>query len=133
MVVADSSVWIDYFRPKTPSAVKAGIEEVVVDEEMALTEPVVFETLRAAPQSQRFRILSVFDTYPVLPTLPALWHDAVRLGQACADRGFQVPGMDLIVAQACLHHRAELITFDAHYERIAEVSPLNLRLLGRTE
>jgi predicted nucleic acid-binding protein len=133
MVVADSSVWIDYFRPKTPSAVKVEIEGLVAHEGMALTEPVVFETLRAAPPSQRLRICSVFDTYPVLPTLPSLWLDAVRLGQMCADRGFQVPGMDLLVAQTCLHHHAELVTFDRHYECIAQVSTLKLRLLKRAE
>jgi len=131
MVVADASVWIDYFRTKTPPAVKAGIEAVLGNDEMALTEPMVFETLRAAPRSQRSIITSLFDTYPLLRTSPSLWSDAVHMGQACAERGFLVPGMDLLVAQSCLHHRAELVTFDRHYEQIAQVVPLRLRLLDR--
>ncbi len=131
MVVVDSSVWIDYFRRKTAAEIRTVIEDVVAAENVALTEPVLFETLRAAPLSQRVRISAVFDTYPRLPTRPTLWGDAVRIGQACAERGFQVPSMDLLIAQTCIDHQAEIVTFDRHFEQIARVAPLKVGILDR--
>jgi predicted nucleic acid-binding protein len=38
-----------------------------------------------------------------------------------------------LIAQVCLHHDVPLITFDAHFQQIAEVSPLKLDLVKREE
>jgi predicted nucleic acid-binding protein len=40
--------------------------------------------------------------------------------------------MDLLIAQVCLDHDLELVTFDQHFADIAAVSPLRARILDRT-
>jgi len=95
-----------------------------------VTEPVMFETLRAAPRLQRLRILR-YSTHTPFSQRPLRCARCRSAGPGVRRPSFQVPGMDLVVAQACLHHQAELVTFDGHYERIAQVSPLKVRLLKR--
>jgi predicted nucleic acid-binding protein len=55
------------------------------------------------------------------------------LGQKCVDNGFLPPAIDLLIAQVCLHHDVPLITFDAHFQQIAEVSPLKVDLVRREQ
>jgi predicted nucleic acid-binding protein len=55
------------------------------------------------------------------------------LGQKCVDKGFLPPAIDLLIVQVCLHHDVELITFDAHFQRIAKVSLLKVDLVRREE
>ena len=72
-------------------------------------------------------------TVPVLPTPSEVWSAARVLGQKCVDNGFLPPVIDLLIAQVCLQHDVPLITFDAHFQQIAEVSPLKLDLVKREE
>jgi predicted nucleic acid-binding protein len=61
----------------------------------------------------------------------SLWSEATLLGQQCIDRGIQPRSLDLLIALICLHHHAELVTFDGHFRQIAKVASLNVRLLER--
>ena len=131
MDLIDTSLWIDFFRLSTPSAIKAQIHALVKSPGIVLCEPVIFETLRMAPAKQRHFIESVFDTIRVLPTPATLWRDACRLGQKCAAAGFPVPSMDLLIAQLALHHQTRLLTFDRDFEPIAKIAPLQLQVLER--
>ncbi|MBI4023536.1 MAG: PIN domain-containing protein [Verrucomicrobia bacterium] len=131
MDLIDTSLWIDFFRPSTSAAVKAQIHALVKDTGIVLCEPVIFETLRAAPAKQRHFIELVFETIRVLPTTGTLWRDACRLGQKCANAGFSVSSMDLLIAQLALHHQTRLLTFDRDFTQIAKVAPLQLQALER--
>lgn len=128
----DSSVWVDYFHPKTPRAVRETARAVIVHADAVLCEPIRFELLRSAPKNQRAPIEAHFATMPVLHTPSSLWRDAQRLGQACHDRGWIVSALDLLIASICIHHNVELAGFDAQFADIAKVSPLDFRLLPRT-
>lgn len=97
-----------------------------------LCEPVIFELLRATPAAARKKVQTQLDLLPVARTPHRLWRDAAELGQKCLRRGFLPPAMDLLIAQVCLDHNLELITFDQHFAEIARVSPLRVRTLDRT-
>lgn len=131
VTVVDSSLWVDYFRARTPPAVKRQIDPIVRRADIALCEPIVFELLRAAPAVHARFIERYFATIPVLATPSTLWTDAHRLGQRCLAAGFLVPALDLLIAQVCRHHDASLVGFDGHFQHIAGVSDLKLTLLTR--
>jgi predicted nucleic acid-binding protein len=95
--------------------------------------PVAFELLRAVPKRDRARTELLIGTFPVLPTPSELWSAARVLGQKCADKGFLPPAIDLLIAQVCLHHDVPLITFDIHFQQIAEVGQLKVDLLKRED
>ncbi|HEY0457325.1 MAG TPA: PIN domain-containing protein [Verrucomicrobiae bacterium] len=127
----DSTLWVDYFRSKTPLAIKEQILPLIRDPGAVLCEPVRFEILRAALRSERKLIEEMFLTFPCVITPPALWKESVTLGQRALDAGHQIPAMDLLIAQLCLHHDLELITFDNHFFHVAKVCPLKVQILTR--
>ena len=94
---------------------------------------VAFELLRAVHKRDRARIEALIATVPVLSTPSELWSGARVLGQKCVDKGFLPPAIDLLIAQVCLYHEVPLITFDAHFQQIVEVSRLKVDLVRREE
>lgn len=127
----ESSLWVDFTRSKSPLALKTLIQPWILDPLACLCEPIAFEVLRhATPQEQKW-ISAQFETLPLLPTHSHLWRDATRLGQQCRSAGFNAGSLDLLIAALCIHHDAELITFDADYLAIARSSKLRVRHLSR--
>lgn len=127
----ESSLWVDFTRAKTPQAIKALIQPWILDPLACLCEPVAFEVLRhATPQEQKW-IKAQFETLPLLPTPAHIWREATHLGQQCRAVGLNAGSLDLIIAALCIHHDAELITFDADYLAIARVSKLRIKHLTR--
>ena len=130
--VIDTSIWFDLLHPKAPRAVKLRARQIVDALDACLCEPVVFEITRAAPVNQRGRIEEYFATFPHLATPVDLWPAATRLGQRCSAAGVTPRPLDLLIAQVCLHHAAELATFDDDFTRIAAQCPLRLHVISRT-
>ncbi len=131
--VVDSSLWVDYFRKKTPAAIKAQVDAVIRGADVAICAPILFELLRAVSHKEGRKIEEFFATIPVLETPETLWVDSARLGQKCAEAGSLTPAIDLLIAQICIHHDVPVITFDADFKKIADVSPLRLNLLTRRD
>ena len=129
--IVDSSVWVDFFRAGSPIALKRQAVKLIDDQAAMICEPVQFELLRAAPAAARKKIEAHLELLPLAPTPHGLWRDAARLGQKCIGRGLLPPAMDLLIAQVCLDHDLELVTFDQHFADIARVSPLRARILDR--
>ncbi|MGA2750354.1 MAG: PIN domain-containing protein [Verrucomicrobiota bacterium] len=127
----DSSLWVDYFRPKTPAPIRQQVAQWVDSADAAVCEPIRFEILRAVPRADRIRVEQVFATLPVLPTPKEIWARATALGQACADAGIQPRSMDLLIAAVCLHYDEALVTFDSDFAQIGTIRPLKVRLLVR--
>ena len=129
--VIDSSIWVDFFRASSPTALKHQAAKLIEDERAMLCEPVLFELLRATPAAARRNIQAQLDLLPVVRTPHRLWGDAAQLGQQCLRRGAVPPAMDLLIAQVCLDHNLELVTFDQHFADIARVSSLRVTILER--
>ena len=127
----ETSLWVDFFRKKSPRALKEIIHPWIIDPAACLCEPVAFEVLRHATAAERTLIREQFETLPFLPTPAKLWRDAATLGQTCRDSGHTAGSLDLIIATIALHHEAELITLDKDYSAIAKLSPLRVQLLTR--
>ena len=129
--VVDSSLWTDYFRKTTPAAVKALVDAVIREADVATCAPILFELLRAISQKEGRKIEEFFATIRSLDTPDTLWEDSSRLGQKCAEAGFLTPAIDLLIAQLCIHHDVLITTFDEDFRKIASVSNLRLNLLTR--
>lgn len=124
-------MWVDFFRPRTPAAVKEQIRPWMLRHDVALCEPVVCELLRSAAKSERTLIERHFATMPVLRTPVTLWQEATQLGQDCYDAGLLVGALDLLIAAVCIHHGASLVTFDDHFAALAKLSRLQTNVLRR--
>ena len=129
--IIDSSIWVDFFRASSPATLKHQAAKLIEDERAMLCEPVLFELLRATPAASRKYVQAQLELLPLAPTPRRLWRDAAQLGQKCVAHSHVPPAMDLLIAQVCLDHNMELVTFDQDFAEIAQVSPLRIRILGR--
>ena len=129
--VIETSMWVDFFRSKTPLPVKNRIKPWILREDAALCEPVVCELMRSAAARERALIQRHFATMPMLPTPANLWPEATQLGQECCDAGVMVGALDLLIATVCIQHRATLVTFDQDFGKMAKLSRLQVHILPR--
>ena len=127
----DTSLWIDFTRARSPQPLKQFIAPYILHPDAHLAEPVTFEILRHAIAAEARQLTQQFQTLPTLATPPDLWPQAAQLGQACRRKGINALSLDLLIAGIALHHGAEVVTFDADFERIASVSTLQVKLLQR--
>lgn len=127
----DSSLWVDFTRPRTPVWLKQRIHPWILDPQAALCEPVAFEILQHATATEKPRIEAQFSALPLLSTPPNLWQRAAELGRKCRAIGVNPGSIDLLIATLAIHHAAEVISFDAGFSDIAKVAPLRTTILPR--
>jgi predicted nucleic acid-binding protein len=130
--IIDTSLWVDFSRPRTPRNLREQIRSWVDAPDACLCDPVAFELLRAARVAERPGLERRFATMEWLAIPSDFWRKAIRLGQGCRDGGFTVGPIDLLIATVALAHDAEVITFDVDYSLIAKTEPkLRVQLLTR--
>ena len=127
----DTSLWIDLTRARSPAALKTFVTPYFNDPDACLAEPIVFELLRNATDSEVNVLTQYFATLPILTSPTDLWGRAVQLGQECRKQGVTAASMDLLISSVAIFHGAELVTFDDDFQLIAHVSALQVRLLKR--
>ena len=127
----DASLWIDFTRARSPLTLKQFIAPFILHPDAHLAEPVAFEILRHATAQEAKQLAQQFQTMPMLSTPADLWTLAGQLGQACRGKNCSVGSLDLLIATIAIYHGAEVITFDADFQKIASVSALHVRLLTR--
>src|SRR5258708_5838786 len=120
----DTSLWIDLTRARSPRALKAFIAPHVNDPEACLAEPIAFEVLRHATDEEAVKLPRQFETMPLLATPVDLWSRSAELGRSCRRAGLSAGSLDLLIAAVALYHAAELVTFDADFQKIGSLSPL---------
>jgi predicted nucleic acid-binding protein len=129
--VIDSCLWIDFLGAKTTDPVRQLTDRWLNDAEAALCELVQFEVLRGCDARLRGGVQRRMETMPYLPTPGDLWNSGLKLGEACYDRRVIISSVDLLIAALCIHHGATLVTFDNHFQTIAELADLKVEFLTR--
>lgn len=128
-ILPDSSLWIALTRTRSPRTAKERVAPYVNHAESCLAEPVVFELLRSATDAETIQLTRYFETLPILASPANLWASGAELGRACRRKGLTAGSIDLLIAAIAIHHDAELVTFDADFARIAEISKLRVKVL----
>ena len=119
-MLIDSSLWIDFTRERSPRAIKQFVSRYIFASDAALAEPVAFEVLRYATDLEAAGLEEQFQHIPLLSTPTDLWSRAAGAG-----------AMDLVISCVAINHGAELVTFDADFQRISQASELRVKLLKR--
>ena len=131
MILVDSSVWVDFFRPSfsrpSPGCGGAELRRMIEESEpFALTGIVVAEVLqgltRDAGAIERFLAQwdmlepSGFDTY----------RRAAAIYRAGRGKGITSSTIDALIAAIALEHGASIFTLDQDLVRIARMTDLEL-------
>ncbi len=123
LILADTSCWIEYFRPSGDEVVRAQLLRWLTDS-LAICGPVRAEVLRGAHKAEVAKIVSAFAALPYLSSVDGDWLTAEQKARSLADKGDNVPLLDVFIAAIALRHDAVLAHKDAHFQTIAQVLPL---------
>jgi predicted nucleic acid-binding protein len=125
MFLVDSSVWIEYLRPKGSPKVKERVRVILQREEVVSCGIVLTEILRGARNEKDFESLSgSLISLPQIPIDDTVVERASRWGFLLDRKGKVVSTTDLIIASAA-YKNACLLHSDKDFETIASVLDLD--------
>ncbi|MBI3302409.1 MAG: PIN domain-containing protein [Deltaproteobacteria bacterium] len=120
LILVDSSVWIDYYHPKGPEALKRKIQEELAQGTIATIGLIAVEVLQGAPSSTTFAALHEdFLGYHWLEITQDVYLEAARLSSSLRQNGVPVPTTDVVIAATALHYHATLWHRDDDFTRLS--------------
>ena len=131
MYLVDTSVWIEVFaRPA-----RVHLESVVHLDEVVTCLPIIQEVLQGFRDESAFRIArEAMHAFPLVeaPLETAVFDEAVDLYRLARRIGITVrSSVDCLIAVCAIRHGLTLLHHDRDFDRIARISPLRSRRLGR--
>ena len=128
MILADTSIWIDYLRG-TASTAAEELDERLAAHEVLMCGPVAAELLTGVGPKERLRMWEILSAMTWADVTRADWFVAGDIRAELRERGIQVSLPDVLIAGAA-SNRATLWTRDRHFSAIADVlETLHVRLL----
>lgn len=120
MFLADSSVWIEFFRPGGSRQIKNKMKELLRSGNIATCGIVQVEVLRGIKSRKDFdEVQDSFLSLPAIPIDEDVIKRAARWGFEMDRKGKSLPTTDLIIATAA-HKKAGLLHLDSDFKTIAE-------------
>ncbi|MFQ5881585.1 MAG: PIN domain-containing protein [Candidatus Methylomirabilales bacterium] len=121
MVIADTSVWIEYFTGAHPS-VRAALRTLIRSEQAVLVGVVLAELLQGCrTRKETDTILSTLTGLRFLATNFTSWRRTGELASSLRRKGITLPLSDLIIAAVALEHECQVFTLDTHFRQIPGV------------
>lgn len=119
-ILVDSSVWIDYYRPQGPAALKHRLQEELRLGTVATMGLIAVEILQGAPTPAVLASLEE-DLLGLqwLEVTQDVWLDAGRLGSRLRQAGLSIPATDVVIAATAMHYRCHLWHRDEDFTRLA--------------
>jgi predicted nucleic acid-binding protein len=131
MFLIDSSLWIEYFRPRGSQKIKERVKDALQKEEAVSCGIIVVEILRGAKNEKDFQSLQ--DALLSLPQIPiddAVIARAAQWGFLLGRKGKFVSTTDLIIASTA-YKKARILHSDSDFETISSVIDLEEEKIPR--
>ncbi len=118
LVFVDTGIWSAFFsKPGSPE--KRALDNLLDEDRVALTGPIIAEILRGFRRTEqadwvasRLRL-----AHYVEPSWED-WRNAAALGRALAAKGHEIPLTDLVIATLARRVQAFVFTSDPHFDLI---------------
>jgi len=128
VILADSSVLIEYYRPRGNTAVQDAVAAAIANDSVAVNGIIQVEILGfAGSERERSMLAADFSAFHWLSLGSKEFALAADLGFRLRRQGLTVPATDLIIAASAISSRAELMHSDSHFRQIATISDLVCR------
>lgn len=121
-VLADTNVWIAYFRGERATAQQRPVAEVldrlIMADQVVLCGVVEMELYQGLREEERSTLEAQFTALAYVDTTR---EDFRRAGQVLGDlrrQGVTIPSPDALIAALCLRHELTLLENDAHFGHI---------------
>lgn len=120
MVLADTSVWVDFAR-RGAQGRAAALRGLLDAGEVAICGPVVAELLAGVDGEVAERMSATFASLPWAALDQSGWQDVGTVARRLRRSGQTLPVTDLAIAVSSVRAGHVLWTFDSDFERIVEV------------
>ena len=129
MILVDSSIWIDFFRP-LPGRAGKELRRMIADAEpFAIAGVVVAEILQGLTRDvcPIERYLSMWDILE--PRGFSTYREAAAIFRLARSKGISLATIDTLIAAIAMDHGAAVFTLDKDFSRIARLTGLPLHPL----
>lgn len=120
MILADTSVWIDFSR-RGAKGRAAELRDLLDAGEVVTCGPVVAELLAGAAGGVEERMWTTVSSLPWAELTPSAWRQIAASARRLRRLGQTLPLTDLAIATAAARADHALWTFDGDFERIRTV------------
>jgi len=118
VVIADTSVWIEYFKGGDEQA-RVTLRRLIRAEQAVLVGVVLAELLQGCRSSKEAdTVPSTLAGLRFLETTFSVWKRTGELSASLRRKGTTLPPSDLLIATLALEHRCQVYTLDPHFEQI---------------
>jgi predicted nucleic acid-binding protein len=124
-VLADTSIWIDFFRGVEPAASR--LEALLLEGELVLCGPIIAELIAGTAPDRRGALWLALGALPVVELDVSAWREAGEHAQTLRGGGNTTPLLDILIAVAAARAGAALWSRDADFARVRSAIP-ELRL-----
>lgn len=129
IVTFDSSVWIEFLRPRGDPAWTAFVQDNLQRQTVVILDVVYAEILRGTSKANRRAAQLIYETFPAQEMTRSVWQEAFRLIDISAAEGIRYPLGDVLIAATCVHYDYALATKDRHFVAMQAQLP-KLKLIG---
>jgi predicted nucleic acid-binding protein len=119
-ILADTSVWIEFFRPKAEAGNK--LEKLISVNSVWTCGVVLYElTQGVRSESDKKSILDIFSSLQYVEMTASLWQKAGELSSVLRRKGINLPFSDIVIAAITIEHNLSVFTLEKHFEKIPGV------------
>jgi len=119
-ILADTSVWIEFFRPGAETGNK--LEKLISTNTVWTCGIVLFELTQGLKSDEEKKdILDIFSGIPYVEMNAPLWQKAGELSASLKKKGLNLPFSDILLAAIAIEHKLSVFTLDKHFEQIPGV------------
>ncbi len=126
-LLIDSSIWIDYYRPKASEEVKRKLQSALRLRKVAICGLIAVEVLQGAADYSAYSLLQEdFLGLRWLDITQGVWFEAARLAAFLRQRGLAFPIVDITIAATAIYYKCSLWHRDEHFNLIAKYTSLQI-------
>jgi predicted nucleic acid-binding protein len=125
MILADTSVWIAYFRASSPRIVEQ-MRELLEEDQIVLAVPVKMEILCGSSRESREKLSRVLSALPLLIPTETTWKRVEEWIESAVPQGERFGVMDLLIAALSAEIKASLWSLDSDFKRLQKLGFIKL-------
>ena len=119
-VLADTSVWIEFFREN--SLIGNNLEMLIITDSVEICGVVLFELLQGIKSdSEKLKINDILSNLPYVEVNKIIWQRSAEIAFNIKKKGFAVPFSDILIAVLAIENNLSVFTLDKHFELISEL------------
>lgn len=119
-ILADTSVWIEFFKSKSYTGDK--LEALLVENSVWSCGVVIFELLQGIrSEAERSKILDTLSNLEYAEMSQSLWQKSATIAASLKKKGVTLPLSDIFISAIALEYNLSVFTLDKHFGQITGV------------